>query len=213
MKRFIRLSWVALLSAVLLFGCKPVYNGYAPPGTPQPFMTSGGSSSNSGPSSSDGSSDSGSSETAFTVEDLYGFWLSTYDEEFIIDSDYFISGYAGDFSYAGPIEDIVFANSKSGYIYIRYEYKPDYESVAPWGIIDCNSDGVGDADDGWCGSSVGKYYAIHFEFVAADSIKLAGASKSPDFGNGKATLAEAISEYTVAKGYYAIHSACGKEDL
>ena len=120
-------------------------------------------------------------------EALFGIWQGQYPgEEYTITYKEFKS--TG--SYEGKNLRIKKLNDQSGYIYIQYtkSMRPDYSyaTTAP---------------------DVGKWYAIHYKELTETTVKLSAA-----WGNKSscATLEEAVSEFTVEKGYFAAYSTCTK---
>ena len=102
-------------------------------------------------------------------------------------------------SYAGNTLTIVEDDKTSGRIFFKYtkSMNPDYSysTTAP---------------------DVGKWYAVSYKALTANSVMLCGAGKfDANWNNiGKtscATLDEAKEEYTVANGYFGTYSDCVKE--
>ena len=127
--------------------------------------------------------------------DLIGTWVGTeYGDEYTITATTF----AAEGAYTGTIESHR-SNGNAGYITIKYtenEYNP---------------------------SVVGNYYVIHYKDLdfSSDpmSVSIAGAAfydpdnlDDPYGSNGKATLGEAETEYTVTGGYFEWYSYCEKDD-
>jgi hypothetical protein len=111
---------------------------------------------------------------------IKGTWVSSYGEEYIISGTEFISAYAGATSYKGSIVNIRTddADSKAGYITIRYTQEPS-----------------------WYPGAAGNYYVIRWENWTADStIKISTAYNDTVTGKGYGTVAEAENEYTGSIG-------------
>ncbi len=126
---------------------------------------------------------------------LIGTWKSSYGEIFKITSISLSNGGSWGDSYAGNNLVVSYTNDEetSGYIYIKYTraMNPDYSysETAP---------------------DVGKWYAIAFKELTASSVSLSGAYNA----SGKTsteTLEEAISTFTIAKGYFSTYSECVKQ--
>lgn len=126
---------------------------------------------------------------------LIGTWQSSYGEIFKITSTSLSNGGSWGDAYAGNNLLVSYTNDKetSGYIYIKYTraMNPDYSysETAP---------------------DVGKWYAIAFKELTASSVSLSGAYNA----SGKTsteTLEEAISTFTIAKGYFNNYSECVKQ--
>lgn len=98
-------------------------------------------------------------------------------------------------SYAGNNLLVSYTNDEetAGYIYIKYTraMNPDYSysETAP---------------------DVGKWYAIAFKELKASSVSLSGAYNASGKISAE-TLEEAISTFTIAKGYFNIYSECVKQ--
>lgn len=126
---------------------------------------------------------------------LIGTWQSSYGEIFKITSTSLSNGGSWGDAYAGNNLVVSYTNAEatSGYIYIKYTraMNPDYSysETAP---------------------DVGKWYAIAFKELTASSVSLSGAYNA----SGKTsteTLEEAISTFTIAKGYFNNYSECAKQ--
>lgn len=134
-------------------------------------------------------------ETEYVNYSLTGTWQSSYGEIFKITSTSLSNGGSWGDSYAGNNLVVSYTNDEatSGYIYIKYTraMNPDYSysETAP---------------------DVGKWYAIAFKELTASSVSLSGAYNA----SGKTsteTLEEAISTFTIAKGYFSNYSECVKQ--
>lgn len=116
--------------------------------------------------------------------DLVGTWESSYGETFKITEKNFTNLYNNDVSYAGDILEVEEDTSTSGRIFIKYTSNAFY------------------GDD-----VIGKCYAVYYEDLTDNSIKLSGAYKA----EGKTstdTLKEAKKEFTVENGYFGSGSEC-----
>lgn len=126
---------------------------------------------------------------------LIGTWESSYGEIFKISSTSLSNGGSWGDAYAGNNLVVSYTNDEktSGYIYIKYTRAMNldysYSETAP---------------------DVGKWYAIAFKELTASSVLLSGAYNA----SGKTsteTLEEAISTFTIAKGYFNNYSECVKQ--
>lgn len=124
---------------------------------------------------------------------LIGTWQSSYGEIFKITSTSLSNGGSWGDAYAGNNLLVSYTNAEatSGYIYIKYTraMNPDYSysETAP---------------------DVGKWYAIAFKELTASSVSLSGAYGTE---SSTSTLEEAISTFTIAKGYFNNYSECVKQ--
>lgn len=124
---------------------------------------------------------------------LIGTWQSSYGEIFKITSTSLSNGGSWGDAYAGNNLVVSYTNDEetSGYIYIKYTraMNPDYSysETAP---------------------DVGKWYAIAFKELTASSVSLSGAYGTV---SSTSTLEEAISTFTIAKGYFSNYSECVKQ--
>ena len=124
---------------------------------------------------------------------LYAHWHSTYDELFIITESTLSSGgfwgENGSYSalYEGDNLTVVKTDETSGVIYIKYTL-----AMNP--------------------SDVGKWYAVAYKNLTANSVELSGAYKA-DGKTSTETLEEAKTEFTVANGYFASYSECAKAEV
>ena len=96
-------------------------------------------------------------------------------------------------SYAGNNLVISKSTDNSGYIYIQYtkaycKQHSNYDNDAP---------------------DIGKWYAISYKSLTASSIQISGAYKY-DGKTSTETLEEAMAEFTIENGYFAIYSDCVK---
>lgn len=132
-------------------------------------------------------------ETEYVNYSLTGTWQSSYGEIFKITSTSLSNGGSWGDAYAGNNLVVSYTNDEatSGYIYIKYTraMNPDYSysETAP---------------------DVGKWYAIAFKELTASSVSLSGAYGTE---SSTSTLEEAISTFTIAKGYFSTYSECVKQ--
>lgn len=143
-------------------------------------------------------------ETEYVNYSLTGTWVNSYSggtSVYKITSSTFdnsgTSSYNGTTStydsYAGNNLVVSYTNDEatSGYIYIKYTraMNPDYSysETAP---------------------DVGKWYAIAFKELTDSSVSLSGAYGTV---SSTSTLEEAISTFTIAKGYFNNYSECVKQ--
>lgn len=126
---------------------------------------------------------------------LIGAWQSSYGEIFKITSTSLSNGGSWGDAYAGNNLVVSYTNDEatSGYIYIKYTraMNPDYSysETAP---------------------DVGKWYAIAFKELTASSVSLSGAYNASGKSSTE-TLEDAISTFTIAKGYFNNYSECVKQ--
>ena len=133
-----------------------------------------------------------------TSADIYGTWISSYSEYFVIDpgaatlTNYYGSTDATAECYAGS--DIVINKSSdtAGIIYIKYARAWDSSS---------NSYSESAAD-------VGKWYAVSYKELTSSSVSLSAAYGS---ASSEDTLEDAESEFTISKGYFTSYSECVKK--
>lgn len=135
-------------------------------------------------------------ETEYVMYSLMGTWRNTYSSGY---SDYVISENefktSGDYGsgYEGNNLVVKMTSDTAGIIYIKYtrSMNPDwsYSETAP---------------------DVGKWYAISYKNLSSNAVEFSGAYKAGG-ATSKATLEEAISEFTIANGYFTLYSACSKQ--
>lgn len=129
---------------------------------------------------------------------IIGVWSCTYDNGYVETYTFTATTFdAGSYSYAGNELKVIKTSDDSGYIYFKFTRaaKPDYSSY---------SDNPEEAPD------VGKWYAVSYKNLKADSISLSGAYKS----GGKTstdTIDEAIKEFTIGNGYFGTYSELKKQ--
>lgn len=133
---------------------------------------------------------------------LVGKWQDSSNFIYEISKNEFSNYGEGFDSYAGNnlVISITSNDFSSGYIYIKYtkaycaehsnleEYKYTYDNDSP---------------------DVGKWYAISYKSLTASSIQISGASKY-DGKTSTETLEEAMAEFTIENGYFAMYSDCVK---
>ena len=117
---------------------------------------------------------------------LVGNWTSTYNELFAITNVDLTNSYDGSTVYAGNNLVIVPISNTAGTIFIKYTSNTYSPSV------------------------VGKWYAVSYKNLTSSSVSLAGAYKASG-SSGTPTLEEAISEFTIANGYFGTYSECVKQ--
>lgn len=126
---------------------------------------------------------------------LIGKWKDSYGSIYEISQTEF-SNYGENYnSYAGKNLVISKSTDNSGYIYIQYtraaEKNGNYTT------------------DKTKAPDVGKWYSISFKELTNSSIKLSGAYKY-DGKTSTETLEEAMAEFTIENGYFAMYSDCTK---
>lgn len=122
--------------------------------------------------------------------EIYGLWKDAYSSYYEI-SRTSLKTYGDTWtSYEGCELQVRETSSSSGYIYIKYTVAMNddysYSSSAP---------------------DVGKYYALYYKDLSSSAVQISGAGKT----GGKtsmATLKEAVEEFTVENGYFAMFSEC-----
>ena len=115
----------------------------------------------------------GTTDKVTVPEALKASWAAG-DESYIITSTTFTAAWAGESYYAGKIVNIREDDPTAGYITIKYTLN----TYTP--------------------DAIGNYYVICYKNLGQSGMSLAGSSE----GAGKATQAEAESEYTAANGYF-----------
>lgn len=130
---------------------------------------------------------------------LIGTWQSSYGEIFKISSTSLSNGGSWGDAYAGNNLVVSYTNDEetSGYIYIKYTraYCSTHSDSTTY---------IYDED----AADVGKWYAIAFKELTASSVSLSGAYGTV---SSTSTLEEAISTFTIAKGYFNNYSECVKQ--
>ena len=128
---------------------------------------------------------------------LIGKWKDSYDSTYEISQNEFSNyGYGYD-SYAGNnlVISITSNDFSSGYIYIQYTRAADEN----WNYT----------TDKTKAPDIGKWYAISYKGLTASSIQISGAHKY-DGKTSTETLEEAMAEFTIENGYFAMYSDCVK---
>ena len=208
----VKLAFAALLIAGFVFlGCKhPVNQDTKPVSDPKDSTEQGGEQQSNT-----------STPVALTASDaLVGKWVDAYKSVYEITVSDFKNYGEGYSSYEGNELKVLYTNEAKteGYIYIKYTKA--YESVY--------AEPTGEDKDTWIHSpenptyqspeywyrysttapDAGKWYAISFKDLTASAVKVSGA-----YGvkSSTATLEEAVTEFTVANGYFAYYSDCAKQ--
>ena len=130
---------------------------------------------------------------------LIGKWKDSYGSIYEISQTEF-SNYGKSYeSYAGNNLVISKSTDNSGYIYIQYTkaYCAEHSNLEDKYIYDNDS------------PDVGKWYAISYKGLTASSIQISGAYKY-DGKTSTETLEEAMAEFTIENGYFAMYSDCTK---
>ena len=123
---------------------------------------------------------------------LIGKWQDSYYSIYEISQNEF-SNYGDTYlSYAGNNLVISKTSENSGYIYIQFTRAADEN----WNYT----------TDKEKAPAIGNWYAISYKELKENSIQLSGASKY----EGKTSLEEAITEFTIDNGYFGIYSDCTK---
>lgn len=123
---------------------------------------------------------------------LIGKWQDSYYSIYEISQNEF-SNYGDTYlSYAGNNLVISKTSENSGYIYIQLTRAADEN----WNYT----------TDKEKAPAIGNWYAISYKELKENSIQLSGASKY----EGKTSLEEAITEFTIDNGYFGIYSDCTK---
>lgn len=131
--------------------------------------------------------------------EIYGLWKDAYSSYYEI-SRTALKTYGDTWtSYEGCELQVRETSSSSGYIYIKYTKALKIEGEgenATWTY-------TADAPD------VGKYYALYYKNLSSSAVQISGAGKTGGKTSTK-TLKEAIAEFTVENGYFAMFSECVK---
>jgi len=133
-----------------------------------------------------------------TSADIYGTWISSYSEYFVIDPDaatltnYYGSTDASAECYAGSDIVINKTSDTAGIIYMKYTRAWDSS---------LNSYSESAAD-------VGKWYAVSYKELTSSSVSLSAASGNV---SSEDTLQDAESEFTISNGYFTYYSECVKK--
>ncbi len=140
------------------------------------------------------------------ITNLAGTWTSAWGEVYIITDSTFVS----QGSYEGNNIRVVKISDNSGYIYMEYTKADEFTSEdkssdSTW--ISTTWPSAGYYRYSTTAPDVGKWYAILYTDLTANSVKIAGAYGTK---SSTATLDEAIEEFTVANGYFGGYSECSK---
>ena len=128
---------------------------------------------------------------------LVGKWQDSSNFIYEISKNEFSNYGEGFDSYAGNnlVISITSNDFSSGYIYIQYTRAADEN----WNYT----------TDKTKAPDIGKWYAISYKGLTASSIQISGAYKY-DGKTSTETLEEAIAEFTIENGYFAMYSDCVK---
>ncbi len=133
--------------------------------------------------------------TLSSTDDLIGTWDGSYSGEYYtITTTTFDNGY-----YAGDNLYVYETSSTAGYIYFKYT-----TAMKDDGSYEYSSDSS-EAPD------VGNWYAVAYKDLTSTSVSLSAAYLSSG-ETSTDTLAEAVSEFTIANGYFTYYSDCTKEE-
>ena len=134
-------------------------------------------------------------EELSTDSPLIGKWKDSDSSIYEISQNEF-SNYSDTYlSYAGNNLVISKTSENSGYIYIQFTRAADEN----WNYT----------TDKEKAPDIGNWYAISYKSLTASSIKISGAYK--DGGETSTeTLEEAMAEFTIENGYFAMYSDCVK---
>ena len=153
-----------------------------------------------------------------TVASLYGTWVDSYNSYYKITATTF-ENYGDTYeSYAGNALTVVEDTEDSGRIFIKYtksyestNTKPTGDDAETWTYSPANP-AWGTAESWYRYSTtapdVGKWYAISYKDLTANSIKISGAAGTKTSCD---TLEEAKTEFTVDNGYFSYYSSCAKQ--
>ena len=128
---------------------------------------------------------------------LVGKWQDSSNFIYEISKNEFSNYGEGFYSYAGNnlVISITSNDFSSGYIYIQYTRAADEN----WNYT----------TDKTKAPDIGKWYAISYKGLTASSIQISGAYKY-DGKTSTETLEEAMAEFTIENGYFAMYSDCVK---
>lgn len=128
---------------------------------------------------------------------LVGKWQDSSNFIYEISKNEFSNYGEGFDSYAGNnlVISITSNDFSSGYIYIQYTRAADEN----WNYT----------TDKTKAPDIGKWYAISYKGLTASSIQISGAYKY-DGKTSTETLEEAMAEFTIENGYFAMYSDCTK---
>lgn len=128
---------------------------------------------------------------------LVGKWQDSSNFIYEISKNEFSNYGEGFDSYAGNnlVISITSNDFSSGYIYIQYTRAADEN----WNYT----------TDKTKAPDIGKWYAISYKGLTASSLQISGAYKY-DGKTSTETLEEAMAEFTIENGYFAMYSDCVK---
>ena len=128
---------------------------------------------------------------------LVGKWQDSSNFIYEISKNEFSNYGEGFDSYAGNnlVISITSNDFSSGYIYIQYTRAADEN----WNYT----------TDKTKAPDIGKWYAISYKGLTVSSIQISGAYKY-DGKTSTETLEEAMAEFTIENGYFAMYSDCVK---
>ena len=167
-----------------------------------------------------------STPVALTANDaLVGKWVDSYKSVYEITVSDFKNYGEGYSSYEGNEPKVLYTNEAKteGFIYIKYTkayesayIEPTGEDKDTWIHIPATHNAEHpewDSPEYWYRYSttapdVGTWYAISFKDLTATAVKISGAYGTK---SSTATLEEAVTEFTVDKGYFAFYSDCTKQ--
>ena len=167
-----------------------------------------------------------STPVALTASDaLVGTWVDAYKSVYEITVSDFKNYGEGYSSYEGNELKVLYTNDAKteGYIYIKYTKayeaaytEPTGEDKDTWTHTPAKhyeDHPDWDSPEYWYRYSTtapdaGKWYAIAFKDLTDKAVKISGAYGAK---SSTATLEEAITEFTVDKGYFAYYSDCAKQ--
>ncbi len=129
---------------------------------------------------------------------LIGDWISSYGEKYSITStDYDnYSHYDSSYNY----------DAGNWYLYYSTNNLYVYADSDTTGYIYCQFD---DEDYIGYGATVNQWYAIRYKDLTSSSVSLSQAYKTTGIA-GADSLEEAVTEFTVANGYFSSYSECAK---
>ena len=156
-----------------------------------------------------------------TLASLYGTWVeaSTYGNAYYKITSTTFENYGDTYeSYAGNALTVVEDTEDSGRIFIKYTKSYESTNTKPTGD-DADTWTYSPANPAWgtaeswyrystTAPDVGKWYAISYKDLTANSINISGAAGTKTSCD---TLEEAKTEFTVDNGYFSYYSSCAKQ--
>ena len=148
---------------------------------------------------------------ATSKNNIVGTWISDFGEKYVVTATSVDSSGDGYVSYAGDNLVVVMDSETKGRLFIKYTRAYEFTTIEP------------DPSEGWTPTTypqtgwyrysttapdVGKWYAILYNDLTENSVKLAGASGTKTSCD---TLEEAIEEFTEGNGYFTYDSTCIKQ--